>query len=140
MTDVVEAQRRIVEEMAGLEDHLARYGFLVARGRALESPPDIRKEEFLVPGCQSQVWIRARLEDGRLRIEADSDAWITRGIISLLVEALDGHAPEEVRDAELFFLDETGLSAHLSPSRANGLAAMVARIRELAAEASGGAS
>lgn len=133
-----EAQDRVIEEMAGLADTIARYEYLVAQGRALESPDGIRAEEHLVPGCQSRVWIRAGMENGRLRLSADSDALITRGIIALLLRVLDGHPPAEVAGADLYFLEETGLATHLSPSRANGLAAMVKRIREFAAEGQGG--
>lgn len=125
-----EAQARIIGEMAGLEDWLEKYEYLVGMGRTLESPEGIRSEEHVVPGCQSRVWIRARVEGGLLRIGADSDALITRGIIALLLQVLDGRPPERVAVADLYFLERTGLSTHLSPSRANGLAAMVRQILE----------
>lgn len=123
----------IVAEMSGLEDSIARYEYLVRLGRDLAAPSDeIRTEEHAVPGCQAQVWIRGEVVDGRLRLQADSDAGITRGIIALLVRVLDGRTVDEVRAAELSFLDRTGLRQHLSPSRANGLAAMVTAVRRLA--------
>ncbi|MFW6084490.1 MAG: SufE family protein [Gemmatimonadota bacterium] len=128
------AQEEVVEEMAGLEDHLEKYRYLVELGRRLDSPDGIRSEEHAVPGCQNRVWLRAELRDGRLRLFADSDALITRGIIALLLRVLDGRPPAEVVDAELYFLEETGLASHLSPSRANGLTAMVKRIRRHAGE------
>jgi cysteine desulfuration protein SufE len=131
-------QEAIVAEMAGLDDPLRKYEYLVSTGRALEDPGEsIRQQGHAVPGCQSQVWIRAELQDGRLRLQADSDAMITRGIIALLLRVLDGRTPAEILAADLFFLDRTGLQAHLSPSRANGLANMVREIRNRAEAAAG---
>ena len=128
-------QDDIVAEMSGLPDWLAKYEYLVAQGRAHPVPDgEIRSEEYAVPGCQSRVWIKAELRDGRLRLTADSDAMITRGIIALLLRVLDGRAPHEVVATELYFLDRTGLRMHLSPSRANGLTAMVRTIRAYAQE------
>lgn len=127
-----EAQDEIIEEMCGLDDTMARYEYLVGQARALVSPDGVRLEEHLVPGCQSRVWIRADVDDGRLCLSADSDAMITRGIIALLLRVLNGRPPAEVAHADLYFLDDTGLATHLSPSRANGLAAVVERIREFA--------
>lgn len=116
----------IVAEMTGLEDSIERYQYLVRQGEALPEPSvDIRAEEFAVPGCQSRVWIRKTEVDDRVRIEADSDAAITKGMIALIVRVLGGRPVSEVRGAELAFLDRTGLRGQLSPSRANGLAAMV---------------
>lgn len=124
------AQDQIIAEMSALEDRLASYEYLVGLGRGLDGGrEEIRKEEYAVPGCQSKVWICTKLQDGRLRITADSDAMITRGIIALLLRVLDGRTPDQIIRADLYFLDRTGLRPHLSPSRANGLAAMVKRIR-----------
>ncbi len=132
MTDV---QDGIIAEMSGLEDSLATYEYLVGVGRELNAPDgDVWTQDDAVPGCQSSVWIRAELEEGRLCLSADSDAMITRGIIALLLRVLDGRAPAEVAEADLYFLDRTGLRTHLSPARANGLAAVVQRIRECAEE------
>lgn len=131
-------QSEIIAEMSGLEAPLDKYEYLVGLGRALDVHDGaLRQEAFVVPGCQSRVWIRAELRDGRLRFQADSEAVITRGIISLLIRVLDGRTPTEILDTDLVFLDETGLRTHLSPSRANGLASMVRRIREYAEEAAG---
>lgn len=124
-------QDEIVAEMSGLEDPLAKYEYLVRLGRALDVPDDgIRRDEHVVSGCQSRVWIRTELRAGRLQVVADSDAMITRGIIALLLRVLHDRTPDEILGADLHFLDDTGLSTHLSPARANGLAAMVRRIRE----------
>lgn len=131
-------QSEIVAEMSGLDGPLEKYEYLVRLGRALDVHGGaIRHEDHVVPGCQSRVWIKAELEDGRLRLQADSEAIITRGIISLLLRVLDNRTPDEILETDLAFLDGTGLRAHLSPSRANGLAAMVRRIREYAEEAVG---
>lgn len=133
------AQEEIIEEMAGLDDPLDRYAYLVDLGKAMEVRDDaIRQEVFSVPGCQSQVWIRTELRGGRLRIHADAEAMITRGIVALLLRVLDDRPPAEIADADLFFLRRTGLETHLSPSRANGLATMVRQIRTYAEEASRG--
>jgi cysteine desulfuration protein SufE len=132
-------QSEIIAEMAGLENPLDKYEYLVGLGRALDVRDGaIRQEAYVVPGCQSRVWIKAELRDGRLWLQADSEAVITRGIISLLIRVLDGRTPAEIIQTDLVFLDETGLRAHLSPSRANGLASMVRRIRGHAEEAAGG--
>jgi cysteine desulfuration protein SufE len=129
-------QESIVDEMAGLDDMMQKYGFLVAQGRALGTEnATLRQAEHAVPGCQSRVWIRVRLCNGRLLIEADSDAMITRGIISLLLRVLDGRTPSEILEEDLFFLDRTGLRSHLSPARANGLAVIVRQIRRHAEDA-----
>ena len=130
-------QEQIVAEMAGLDDPLDKYEYLVRLGRALEPGDGVRQDDFAVPGCQSRVWIRTERRGGRLRIHADSEAVITRGIIALLLRVLDDRTPAEILDADLFFLDRTGLRAHLSPSRANGLANMVRQIRRHAEEADG---
>jgi cysteine desulfuration protein SufE len=131
-------QDEIIAEMAGLEDGLSRYEYLVGVGRSLVVPEGgVRTDDHAVAGCQARVWIRAELRDGRLHLAADSDAAITRGIVALLLRVLDGRSPREVLDADLYFLDRTGLRTHLSPARANGLGAMLQRIRSYA-EASAG--
>lgn len=129
-----ERQDRIIDEMGRFTSWMDKYEYLVHLGRKLESPDGIRAEDHLVPGCQSRVWVRAEMDDGRLRLFADSDALITKGIVALLLRVLDGHPPGEIADADLYFLENTGLSTHLSPSRANGLWAMVKQIRAYAEE------
>ncbi len=132
---IEEVEAAIVAEMAALEDGLARYAYLVAQGDAL--PPgdaDLRSERHAIPGCQVSVWIRAELADGRLRLTGDSDARINRGMVALLLRVLDCRTPAEVLAADLAFLDRTGLRTQLSPARANGLAAMVRRVRDYAGE------
>ncbi len=124
------AQDGIIAEMSVLEDWLATYEYLVRLGQALTVDDDgLRSDEHSVSGCQSRVWIRTELRGGRVRIFADSDAAITRGIIALLLRVLDDRSPDEIVGSELYFLDRTGLSKHLSPARGNGLRAIVQRIR-----------
>lgn len=127
----------IIAEFAGLADLTAKYEHLVRLGRELRAPEGVRSPDYSVTGCQSRVWIRTALQDGRLRIAADSDAMIVRGLIALLLRILDDRAPAEIAAAELRTFDATGLRAHLSPLRSNGLAAMVKRIREDAEAAAG---
>ncbi len=129
-----EVEAGIVAELAGLEEPLARYEYLVAQGDALPAADgELRSERYAIPGCQVSVWIRAQLVDGRLHLAGDSDARINRGMVALLLRVLDGRTPAEILAAQLTFLDRTGLRGQLSPARANGLAAMVRRIREYAA-------
>ncbi len=128
-----EIQEDIIAEMAALDDGLEKYRYLIEQGRQLETPGgDFRREENLIPGCQSSVWIEVEPGLRGLRIRADSDAMIVRGIIALLLRVLNNQPPEVVAEEPLHFVDVTGLSVHLSPHRANGLAAMVNYIRNCA--------
>lgn len=134
---IPERASALVEEFALFDDWMDRYAHLVELGRALPPLDDAFKTDaYRVRGCQSQVWLRsfreAAPEGERIRFEADSDALITKGLIALLVRVLDGQPPAAVAAADLSFLDAIGLREHLSPSRANGLAAMVARMRAAA--------
>jgi cysteine desulfuration protein SufE len=130
-----EVQDEIIEEMSGLEEPLDQYEYLIAQGRALDvADGDVRTAGNAIPGCQANVWVRSELVDGRLRLSADSDALINKGMIALLLRVLDGRTPAEIVDADLYFLDRTGLRTQLSPARANGLGAMVERIRAFAGE------
>ena len=118
-----------------LDDWTDRYGHLIEQARALPLIDDqFKTDEYKVRGCQSQVWLRATHDDDRLVLRADSDAIITKGLVALLLRVLDGQPAAAVQEADLAFLDEIGLREHLSPGRANGLSAMVARIRACAAE------
>jgi len=130
-----ERAREVVEEFAFFDDWTDRYAHLIEQARALPPLDDAyRTDAHRVRGCQSQVWLHAAPEgDGRVRFDADSDALITKGLIALLVRVLGGQPAAEVARADLAFLDEIGLKEHLSPNRANGLAAMVARMKAEAA-------
>lgn len=123
-------QEEIIEEFSVFDDWLDKYDYLIGLAETLPAiAPEHRTEQYLIQGCQSRVWIDARMEEGRIRFTADSDAIITKGIIALLIRVLDGRTPREVLDAELYFIDAIGLSANLSPTRSNGLAAMVKQMR-----------
>ena len=124
------AQQDVVDEFSVFEDWLDRYNYLIELGNDL-SPidPRYRTPEYLINGCQSKVWLHADLVDGRLQFDADSDALIVKGIVALLVRLMNGHTPAEILENELFFIDEIGLRQNLSPTRSNGLLAMVKKMR-----------
>ena len=125
-----ETQKEIVEEFSIFEDWLDRYNYLIELGNDLpEINPQYKTNEYLINGCQSKVWLHADLVDGLLIFSADSDAIIVKGIVALLVKVLDGRTPDEIVENKLFFIDEIGLSQNLSPTRSNGLLAMVKKMR-----------
>ncbi|MDE6454022.1 MAG: SufE family protein [Muribaculaceae bacterium] len=128
---IEERQQEIVAEFADIDDWMDRYGYIIDLGNALEPLPDaIKTPDRLIEGCQSRVWLDATLDDaGRVHFRADSDAIIVKGIISLLVSVLSDHTPDEILASDLHFIDEIGLSRHLSPTRSNGLVAMVKQMR-----------
>ena len=130
MKTLQEIQSEIIEDFSMYEEWLDKYEYLIGLGKKLEPfPEDLKTEDRLIKGCQSRVWLDARAEGDRLFFRADSDAIITKGIISLLIRVLDGRTPREILDTELYFIDAIGLSANLSPTRSNGLAAMVKQMR-----------
>jgi cysteine desulfuration protein SufE len=121
-----EIQDEIIDEFSEIEDWMDRYAYIIDLGNAL--PPiaeQYKTPQHLIEGCQSRVWLNAELIDGKVHFTADSDAIIVKGIISLLIKVLNDHTPREILDAELYFIDKIGLSEHLSPTRSNGLLAMV---------------
>lgn len=128
-----EMQESIIAEFSQLDDWLEKYEHLVEEGRGLPPPPDdsFRTDENALVGCQSQVWIRAQEKDGQVSFSADSDSVIVKGILALLLRVLNERSRAEIALADLYFLREIGLSTHLSPARANGLALIVERMREL---------
>jgi len=120
----------IIEEFSLLEEWMDKYNFLIELGRDIPLIDQAgRKEENLIRGCQSRVWLDAYLEEGRVRYRADSDAIITKGIAALLIRVLDDHTPDEILQSELFFIDVVGLSEHLSPTRSNGLVSMLKQMK-----------
>lgn len=126
-----ERQDELIDEMSGLDDWMDRYAYIIDLGNSL--PPideKLKTPQHLIEGCQSRVWLDAHLsDDGKVEFTADSDAIIVKGIISMLIDVLSGHSPDEILDADLYFIDRIGLSEHLSPTRSNGLLAMVKQIR-----------
>ncbi len=131
---VNECQDEIIEEFEGLTDWMDRYAYIIDLGNTLpEFPEGEKTPSNLIEGCQSRVWITAnRLEDGRIHFMADSDALIVKGIVALLMRVLDDRTPDEILGADLYFIDRIGLKEHLSPTRSNGLVAMVRQIENYA--------
>ena len=123
-------QEQIIDEFSGFDDWLDKYDYLIELGNSLpEIDPQHRTNRYLINGCQSRVWVDARLEEGRVYYSADSDAIITKGIIALLIRVMNGRTPNEIVDMELYFIDAIGLSENLSPTRSNGLTAMIKQMR-----------
>ena len=126
-----EKQQEIIDEFSGLDDWMDRYSYIIDLGNPLPAIDEqLKTPSRLIEGCQSRVWVTARLDDeGRMRLTADSDASIVKGIIAMLIDVLDGHTPQEILDSDLHFIDAIGLSEHLSPTRSNGLLAMIKQIK-----------
>lgn len=123
-------QDEIIEEFSELDDWMDRYQLLIDLGNE-QTPLDERykTESNLIDGCQSRVWLQADYNDGNIEFTAESDALIVKGIIALLIKVLSGHTPDEILGADLYFIERIGLKDHLSPTRSNGLLAMVKQIR-----------
>ena len=128
-----EQQEAVIEEFSEIDDWMDKYQMLIDLGNEL----DVLKEQYktqenLIEGCQSRVWIQCDYQDGKLLFTADSDALIVKGIIALLLQVLSGHTPKEILQCDLYFIDHIGLREHLSPTRSNGLLAMIKRIKAYA--------
>ncbi len=125
-----ELQDEIIEEFSDFSDWMDKYQLLIDLGNE-QAPLDERykTDSNLIDGCQSRVWLQADYEEGNIRFTAESDALIVKGIIALLIRVLSGHTPDEILAAELYFIDRIGLKDHLSPTRSNGLLAMVKQMR-----------
>ncbi len=125
-----EIQDEIIEEFSGFDDWMDKYQLLIDLGNEQDPLDDKYKtEQNLIDGCQSRVWLQADLIDGKLLFTAESDALIVKGIVALLIRVLSGHTPQEILDSDLYFIEEIGLKEHLSPTRSNGLLAMVKQMR-----------
>ncbi|CAG0903929.1 unnamed protein product [Cyprideis torosa] len=130
---IKDIQEEIIEEFDMFEDWMQRYEYIIESGKSLQQiDPKFKTDDALIKGCQSQVWLHGDFTDGKLSFTADSDAILTKGIISLLLRVYSGQNPKDILDAEPFFIDEIGLKEHLSPTRANGLLSMVKQIKLLA--------
>ena len=128
-----EKKQQVIEDFSLYEEWLDKYDYLIELGKGLEAFPEEKKtEDRLIKGCQSRVWLDAQLKDGRLYFQADSDAIITRGIISLLIGVYSGETPEAIAADDFGFVAEIGLKDNLSPTRANGLVSMIETIKKLA--------
>lgn len=123
-------QEQIIEEFSIFDEWLDKYDYLIGLADSLPAiAPEHRTEQYLIQGCQSRVWVDACMQDGKVFYSADSDAIITKGIIALLVRVLNGRTPQQILDTQLYFIDAIGLASNLSPTRANGLSAMVKQMR-----------
>ena len=135
MKTLQEAKAEIIDDFSMYDEWLDKYEYLIDLGKKLEVYPEEAKvDDKLIKGCQSRVWLDWALEDGRLFFRADSDAIITKGIISLLIGVYSGRTPAEIAGDDFSFIDEIGLKENLSPTRSNGLASMIATIRSVAAQ------
>jgi cysteine desulfuration protein SufE len=127
---IQETQQEIVEEFALFDEWMDKYEHIIELGKDLPLIDEQYKtEENLIKGCQSKVWLHAALKDGKIIFTADSDAIITKGIVGLVIRVFSNHTPQEIIDADLFFIDQIGLQEHLSPTRSNGLLSMLKQIR-----------
>ena len=129
-------KQQIIEDFSLYDEWLDKYEYLIELGKALEPFPEEKKtEDRLIKGCQSRVWLDSELREGLLFFTADSDAIITKGIISLLISVYSGRTPEEIAADDFGFVAQIGLKENLSPTRANGLVSMIERIKEIAGQA-----
>lgn len=130
MKTINELQDEVIEEFSDFDDWMDKYQLLIDLGND-QQPLDLKykTEQNLIDGCQSRVWLQADLVDGKVVFQAESDALIVKGIISLLIQVVSGHTPDEILESDLYFIEKIGLKEHLSPTRSNGLLAMVKQMR-----------
>ncbi|MDE7397832.1 MAG: SufE family protein [Muribaculum sp.] len=126
-----QTQDEIIEEFNDIDDWMDRYAYIIDMGNQLDPMPDnLKTPENLIEGCQSRAWLAATLDDnGLIHYQADSDALIVKGIISLLLKVLSGHTPDQIIDSQLYFIDRIGLAENLSPTRSNGLLALLKQMK-----------
>ena len=130
MKTINELQDEVIEEFSDFDDWMDKYQLLIDLGNEQEPFDEKYKtEQNLIDGCQSRVWLQADLVDGKVIFQAESDALIVKGIITLLIKVVSGHTPDEILDSDLYFIEKIGLKEHLSPTRSNGLLAMVKQMR-----------
>lgn len=130
-----EAENEVVDTFSMYDEWLDKYEYLIDLGKNLEAyPEECKTEDKLIKGCQSRVWLDYKVQDGKIYFRADSDAIITKGIISLLISVYSGRTPEEIASSDFGFIEKIGLKENLSPTRANGLASMIATIKAVALE------
>ena len=123
-------QEEIIEEFSMFDDWLDKYDYIISLSESLPAiDPAKRTDKYLIEGCQSRVWVSSELSEGKMKYTADSDAIITKGIIALLIRVMDGRSPEEAANIDLYFIDAIGLGENLSPTRSNGLLAMIAQMK-----------
>ncbi|NLJ83124.1 MAG: SufE family protein [Bacteroidales bacterium] len=127
---IQEAEEKIIEEFSYFDDWMDKYNHIIELGKTLPLiDPMYKTDQYLISGCQSNVWLHADFKDGRIYFSADSDAIITKGIVNLLIRVLSGRKPEEIIQAPLSYIDDIGLKNHLSPTRSNGLVSMIKQMK-----------
>lgn len=125
-----EKQDELIDDFTFLTDWMDKYEYIIRLGKELPIiDPKYKQDKYLIKGCQSQVWLHAELKDDRVYFTADSDAIISKGLVSLIIQVLSGYSPKEIKDADLYFIDRIGLKEHLSPTRSNGLVSMVKQMK-----------
>ena len=130
MKTIKELQDEVIEEFSDFDDWMDKYQLLIDLGNEQEPlAPEYKNDQNLIDGCQSRVWLQADLLDGKVEFQAESDALIVKGIIALLIKVVSGHTPDEILENDLYFIEAIGLKEHLSPTRSNGLLAMVKQMR-----------
>lgn len=130
MSTIKEKEELLIEEFEQFEDWMDKYNYLIELGKSVPLISDeYKQKQYLISGCQSQVWLHAEYKEGVINFTADSDAVITKGIVHLLIRVLSGETPEEIMKNNLAFLDELGLKEHLSPTRSNGLTSMIKQMK-----------
>ena len=130
MKTINELQDEVIEEFSDFDDWMDKYQLLIDLGNEQEElPEEYKTEQNLIDGCQSRVWLQADLVDGKIIFQAESDALIVKGIVALLIQVVSNHTPDEILDTDLYFIEKIGLKEHLSPTRSNGLLAMIKQMR-----------
>ncbi|MDD2563251.1 MAG: SufE family protein [Salinivirgaceae bacterium] len=130
MTNIEEIQQNIVAEFSDLDDWMDKYALLIDLGKELKPlDEELRIKQNLIDGCQSRVWVHANYEDGKIFFQGDSDAILTKGLISLIIRAYNGQSPDDILNNQPNFINEIGLAEHLSPTRSNGLNSMIKQIK-----------
>jgi cysteine desulfuration protein SufE len=133
MSGILEKQERLLEDLSIFQDWTERYEYVIGMGKRLAGlPEEARDAEHLIKGCQSQVWLDAKLEGGKVFYYADSDSLITKGMIALFIEVLNGESPDDILTADMGFIEKTGLKEHLAPTRANALNLMATQMKQRA--------
>lgn len=123
-------QQAIIEDFSVFEDWMDKYSFLIELGNSLEPlDPKLKNDQHLIKGCQSRVWLVSEIRDGKIYFQGESDAVIVKGLVALLLRVVSGHTPGEIMESDLHFVDDIGLKQHLSPTRSNGLVAMIKQIK-----------
>lgn len=130
MPNINDIQNEIIEDFSLFDDWMEKYEYIIDMGKSLPLIDEkFKTDDYIIKGCQSKVWLKAEKEGDRVNFYADSDAVITKGIISMLIKVLSGQRPEEIANADLYFIEKIGLKEHLSPTRSNGLVSMIKQMK-----------